>query len=106
MNKQWTPDPNATYVTLFDNPVDPNGKKPERSGTIKFPADCSHLEGQEMEINLWRRVGQSGKQFFSGTVKPKWTPDGAAPSAPRAAAPRQQQEAPAPRARGSVDIDF
>jgi len=45
MNKQWTPDPNATYVTLFDNPADPNSKKPERTGTIKFPADCSHLAG-------------------------------------------------------------
>jgi len=68
---------NKIGIIVSNNKFKTAEKQPDLTGTMTFP------DGKEMEVSLWKRMDEEGKQFLAGEVKDKWVkPEGYVSKAP------------------------
>ena len=91
---------NKIGIIVSNNKFKTAEKQPDLTGTMTFP------DGKEMEVSLWKRMDEEGKQFLSGEVKDKWVkPEGYVSKAqPRPQTNQQYQNSG--RNQNKVQIDF
>jgi len=62
---------NKIGLIVSSNKFKTTEKQPDLTGTMTFP------DGKQMEVSLWKRMDEEGKQFLAGEVKDKWVkPEG------------------------------
>ena len=91
---------NKIGIIVSNNKFKTAEKQPDLTGTMTFP------DGKEMEVSLWKRMDEEGKQFLAGEVKDKWVkPEGYVSKAqPRQQTNQQYQNSG--RNQNKVQIDF
>jgi hypothetical protein len=68
---------NKIGIIVSNNKFKTTEKQPDLTGTMTFP------DGKQMEVSLWKRMDEEGKQFLAGEVKDKWVkPEGYVSKAP------------------------
>jgi len=68
---------NKIGIIVSNNKFKTMEKQPDLTGTMTFP------DGKQMEVSLWKRMDEEGKQFLAGEVKDKWVkPEGYVSKAP------------------------
>jgi hypothetical protein len=68
---------NKIGIIVSNNKFKTAEKQPDLTGTMTFP------DGKQMEVSLWKRMDEEGKQFLAGEVKDKWVkPEGYVSKAP------------------------
>ncbi len=91
---------NKIGIIVSNNKFKTAEKQPDLTGTMTFP------DGKEMEVSLWKRMDEEGKQFLSGEVKDKWVkPEGYVSKAPSRPQSNQQYQNSG-RNQNKVQIDF
>ena len=91
---------NKIGIIVSNNKFKTTEKQPDLTGTMTFP------DGKQMEVSLWKRMDEEGKQFLAGEVKDKWVkPEGYVSKAqPRQQTNQQYQNSG--RNQNKVQIDF
>ena len=91
---------NKIGIIVSNNKFKTAEKQPDLTGTMTFP------DGKQMEVSLWKRMDEEGKQFLAGEVKDKWVkPEGYVSKAqPRQQTNQQYQNSG--RNQNKVQIDF
>jgi hypothetical protein len=91
---------NKIGIIVSNNKFKTTEKQPDLTGTMTFP------DGKQMEVSLWKRMDEEGKQFLAGEVKDKWVkPEGYVSKAPSRPQTNQQYQNSG-RNQNKVQIDF
>lgn len=91
---------NKIGIIVSNNKFKTMEKQPDLTGTMTFP------DGKQMEVSLWKRMDEEGKQFLAGEVKDKWVkPEGYVSKAPSRPQTNQQYQNSG-RNQNKVQIDF
>ena len=91
---------NKIGLIVSNNKFKTTEKQPDLTGTMTFP------DGKQMEVSLWKRMDEEGKQFLAGEVKDKWVkPEGYVSKAPSRPQSNQQYQNSG-RNQNKVQIDF
>ena len=82
---------NEINIIVSNNKFKTVAKQPDLTGTI------THPDGKEMEVSLWKKIADDGRECLSGYVQDKWVkPEGYVSKAQ----PRSQEN------QNRVKIDF
>ena len=91
---------NKIGIIVSNNKFKTAEKQPDLTGTMTFP------DGKEMEVSLWKRMDEEGKQFLAGEVKDKWVKPEAYVSKAQPRQQTNQQYQNSGRNQNKVQIDF